>query len=218
MSLSSPFDTGRILSGLINLQPTDTEHSATQNADSCNGESWSNCLNFSSFYDQRGLESIKSVTIFTLEEFTGVRMMTTELVARYWNTGSDKKAPVRGRDDLFMLLIVLKNWQKWDFMGMPFGINWSTSDRLSVRFFNAFFEHTHEVCVQRTEKKWKIFKCSRDRKMFFSLSCTCQVSEMIVLQGYRPTGIVLKKMVLLREPKAIWMQRRSACKVISAYC
>lgn len=58
----------------------------------------SNCYTLTTFYDQGGLDSVKFMTNFKLEEFTEVWLLMAEHVARFQNTERRKRSRTGGRN------------------------------------------------------------------------------------------------------------------------
>lgn len=78
---------------------------------------------------------------FMTEKCMGMWLLLAEHIMRFCNTERDRKPLISGRDDLLMLLAVLKHAQKWDFITELFEVHESTFGKLIVDFFIAVSEH-----------------------------------------------------------------------------
>lgn len=214
MSLPNLSDTLRVLSDQTSQHQVNTSNHATQSADSSDGESGSNCSVRTSFYDQEGTDSIKSITSFTPEEFTAVWLLTVRHVVRRWSTGQEKKSRASGRDVLFMLPTVLRHGQQWNFTAGLFGVNGSTLKMLIVGLVNAVLEHTYKVRVQCTEEKWKMFNCIRDEKTFCSLDYAQYNTNVTFTKAADQAAVQRKEKSILQGNKAAWIQSRNIRNII----
>lgn len=180
----------------------DIANHATQSADRSEEESGSNCPTFYSFYDQRGPESIKSITGFTREDFKAVWLLMAEYVARCSNIGRRRKSRVSGSKALLMLSTVIKYGQHCNFLARLFVVNGNAFERLIVGHLKAALEHTYEVHVKRTEEKWKTFKCIKDRKMSRRLDYAHYATDVTSSQSCRPSGSATEGMSVFQESKS----------------
>lgn len=192
MPLPNLSDTFCILSDLTSLHQIDIANHATQDADTSDEESKSNCPIFTSFYEQGGCETVKSMTSFTLEGSTALWLLMAEPVARYWNTGWGRKFRASGSDALVMVPTVRRHGQQRDFMRRLFSWIKALSWGLPSNFLVVVSEHTYEVWVNLTGKMEDAEKHQRKEDVFWRRLCSLR-HDVTFQQGCRPSGSAAKK-------------------------
>ena len=114
-----------------------------------------------------------SMTNFTLSELRLIFNNLHALIAANWNVGRGKRSPYKAFDVFFMLLTVVKQGEKWYFLGKMFRINRPTFERAIMKFLNIVSPHADDQFVTAVVNTYTLTKLDEDkilfRKFFYAL-------------------------------------------------
>ena len=164
------------------------EHNGDQRDESSDDEADSVCPYFDAFYAEGGVQGIKDMINFTPVEFEEIWLHIARFVTTNYNCGRGKRSKVKGKDMVFMLLVVLKHGGRWDILGQVFRIKGPCFERMITNFAKLIAPELYKIFVTDLSNEFTMAKLRALDLKFEDFPEAYYAVDVTFQQSYRPSG------------------------------
>ncbi|KAG3120075.1 hypothetical protein PI124_g492 [Phytophthora idaei] len=140
------------------------------------------------FVAEGGGDAILRLTNFTPRELNTLWMSVRAHVTRHWNGGRGRRSVYKGKDVLFMLLVVMKNGGTWEMLSSIFHVKTPTFIKTVTGFNRAIAPRLYDDWVAEKAQEETMRMLVTSGNTFVYHSCALHATDVTFQQANRPAG------------------------------
>ncbi|KAG3098932.1 hypothetical protein PI124_g15264 [Phytophthora idaei] len=143
---------------------------------------------YDGFVAEGGGDAILRLTNFTPRELNTLWMSVRAHVTRHWNVGRGRRSVYKGKDLLFMLLVVMKNGGTWEMLSSIFHVKTPTFIKTITGFIRAIAPRLYDDWVAETPREETMRMLVTSGNTFVYHPCALYATDVTFQQANRPAG------------------------------
>lgn len=125
---------------------------------------------------------------FSPRECNAICDILVNHVTKEWIVGRGRKYSLKGKDEFFMLLTILKHGETWEFLGQMFKVKAPNFEKPITNFLNIISPHLYDRLVVYAAKRWTISRMMKDGSVLSNFKFARYTTDVTFQQSNRPSG------------------------------